>query len=301
VVQAAAPPKIAPEPPACITLPDEATAITHAAADGMRVRYCINGNLDQCFVMDPATGSFERLREKPQHSSPVARVETVNPDIKVCTLDACKSLTPKVLPNAATIRAATTDDGTIAVFLLGDATRGRGYAEVWNVERARRMAKFRYARGIFKCGDVSILGDTIFVAASLCNAPGARGRLYTLRGRRIANVGGRDFGVYGKAFTQLDEHVWAFLEENGAKIAIQNVKRGRVLKRIDTSNLFLIGGARMGNPGESALVRLADGKLAVIAGAPALGSVATVDVETGDVEVRQAPICQSSQTAAISY
>lgn len=242
--------------------------------------------------MEPATGAFERLRERPKPvNGASARVETTNPDIKVCASDTCKSLTPKVLPNAAQIRAATNADGTFAVFLLGDAERGRGYAEVWNVERSRKTATFRYARGEYKCGDVAMLGNTVYVSASMCGAPGARGALYTLKGRRIGFVGGRDFGVYGNAFAQVDERTWAFLEESGNKIAIQDVVRGKVLRTIDTSALFLIGGSEMGNPGESALVRLDDGKLALIASTPALGSVATIDPMTGDVEVRQAPAC----------
>ena len=40
------------------------------------------------------------------------------------------------------------------------------------------------------------------------------------------------------------------------------------------------GGAALGNPGESALVRVGPGKLAVVGGAPATGHVALVDVTT---------------------
>jgi hypothetical protein len=48
----------------------------------------------------------------------------------------------------------------------------------------------------------------------------------------------------------------------------------------------------MGNPGESAIVHLGGGKLAVIAGAPAVGRVATVDIANGEITVTRAPICK---------
>jgi hypothetical protein len=48
----------------------------------------------------------------------------------------------------------------------------------------------------------------------------------------------------------------------------------------------------MGTPGESALVRLADGRLVIIAGSPATGSLATVDVASGEIKVIAAPACK---------
>lgn len=47
----------------------------------------------------------------------------------------------------------------------------------------------------------------------------------------------------------------------------------------------------MSNPGESSIVRLSPGKLAVIGGSPTNGSVAIVDIATGDVKVVHAPLC----------
>ena len=71
--------------------------------------------------------------------------------------------------------------------------------------------------------------------------------------------------------------MWAFLEENGNQIAPQDVAKGKIVKAIDVSALFADSGAeKMGNPGESAIVRLGNGKVAVIGGTPANGSVAIV-------------------------
>jgi len=71
--------------------------------------------------------------------------------------------------------------------------------------------RFRYARGDFKCGKAALLGTTIYVSASVCEQPAARGALYSLKGTKIANVGGKDFGTFGEAFVQLDDTTWAYL------------------------------------------------------------------------------------------
>jgi hypothetical protein len=295
-VAKAPPPKPAPPPPApaCIRpLDDSTVAITHALADGGRVKYCIGGNADQCFALDTASGTFEKLSEPPkQEVLANARVETTNPDLKVCQVDQCKTLTEKILPSMAQIRAATNSTGTVAVFLLGDAHAGKGYAEIWDVPASKKIATFKYARGEFKCGDVAMLDDTIYLSAATCGSPAARAALYSTKGKKIANVGGNDYGVYGNAYAPVDTNQWAFLEENGAQIVVQDLAKGKVLKKLDTSALFKeTGGASMGNPGESALVRVGPGKLAVIGGAPATGHVALVDVVTGEVKVIKAAVC----------
>lgn len=293
VATAQPPPKVAPTPPACIApLEDTTLPISHAAADGTRVKYCIGDTADQCFALDTETGAFEKLAAPPESAALAnARIETTSPRLEVCQLDACKSLTPKILPAIAELRAATNAAGTVAVVLLGDAKAGKGYAEVWDVTTTKKLARFRYARGVFKCGDAAIIEDRIYVSASTCGAPSARGALYTLRGKRLALVGGADFGVYGSAYAQVDDKQWAFLEENGAKLVVHDLARGKLVQRIDTSPLFAQVGAAMGNPGESALVRLGPGKLAVIGGAPATGQVAVVDVASGEVQVLRAPVC----------
>ena len=230
-----------------------------------------------------------------------AHVETVDPDLKVCTGEQCKTLTPKVLPGSSPIHAATNSDGTLAVVLLGDAARGKGYAEIWDVAAGKKTQTFRYAQGDFRCGTVHFVGQTIFVSASTCNSPDAHGQLFSAKGKRIAAVGARDFGTFGDAFAPLDGNQWAFLGENGTRIAVQDVVKGKVVKTIDLSLLWRKDGepdntSAFGNPGESALLKLAGSKVAVIAGSPARhGSVAVVDLATGEVTASRTPRCCAAE------
>jgi hypothetical protein len=279
----------------CIKPPEIEATITHASADGEQVKFCVGAAADACFAFDLSTRTLARLPEAPRDVVEGARIEATSARIDVCKDGECTPLTPKVLPAAATLHAATNNDGTIAVILLGDAPAGRGHAEVWDVAKKKRIAKFRYARGEFRCGQVALTGDTIYLNATTCRSPSARAALYTRTGRRLANVGGRDFGTYGNAHTLVEGTTWAFLEENGNRVAIQDVARGKLLRTIDISALWTPDGqpdpSAIGNPGESAIVRLDSGKLAVIAGAPGTGKLALVEPDTGEVEIVTAPVC----------
>lgn len=236
-----------PEPPpkpVCITPSEDAVTIGHTSSDGDQVQYCLGDK--ECFAVDLASGTYHRLVEPPKSAAPRARVEAVNPKLDICTGSTCTSLAPKVMPGTAAMRAATNPDGTYAVVLLGDAPKGAGYAEVWDVAKTKRSATFRYARGDYRCGEVAMLENTIYLSAAQCGQPAARAGLYRLDGRRIANVGGKDFGSFGGAYVHVDGATWAFLEENANQIVLQDVVKGKVWKTIDTSTLFDGAGAKMG-------------------------------------------------------
>lgn len=283
-----------PPPKACIKQPDEAAPIAHANGRKNRVEFCVGTAVDQCFSLELVSEHLERLAGQPTAQTPAiqapAHLEITNPELKVCAATGCKTLTPLVWPGAAPLHAAT--NGAVVAVMLGEAEAGKGYVEVHDVMKAKKLTSFRFARGDFKCGEIGMLGDTIYVGTSTCVSPSGRATLYSAQGTKIANVGGAsDFGMYGNAYTQVEDTVWAFLEENGNTIALQDVVKGKVVKVLGVGDLFEAGSASMGNPGESAIVRLDGSRLAVIAGAPASGSVAIIDVASGAVRIVRAPIC----------
>lgn len=271
-----------PRPPVTVTcIPKTAAKITYAIGEGQRVRYCL-GETKQCFAIDPDVaeiGGFAHVEAVPPPPPAGAYVETTQPRVEVCSSAECTSLTTQVLGRAAQIRAATTADGMFAAFLFG-ATTPKSYVEIWDVTTTKKLSTIRKGG----CDDVAMLGETVLLRC------GAQATLFTRAGKKLADAGGRGFAF--ATYVPLDGNLWAFLDERGANIAVQDVARGTVVKKIDTSGVFMIGGAQQGAPGESALVKLGDGRLVVIAGAPALGSVAAVDPKTGILELRQAPLCQ---------
>jgi hypothetical protein len=95
--------------------------------------------------------------------------------------------------------------------------------------------------------------------------------------------------------------VWAFLEENGSLVALQDVASGKVQKTVDLGPLWKPEGEdpkekgdapTMGNPGETSLVRGGAGKLLVISGGPTPGSVGVIDVASGEMKIVRAPLCK---------
>ena len=325
-------PKPAPPPPVCVRAGAEQSAIGSASADAASAKFCISDGSDtnQCFTVDLAAGTLTRLAgpgpaQPPALGDAHARVETTATEVKVCaTADACKTIAPKVPKNAENpIEARANAAGTIAVVLLGDAEAGKGTAEVWDVAKNKRLSSIKYANGDYKCGHARVLDQTIFISADVCSGPAAHGALYTLKGKKLADVGGKDFGTYGEEPVQVKDDQWAFLEENGEAIALQDVKTGKVAKTIDVGAVWAPsdGGApapapaaaekpadkpagapaadagapaapAMGNPGESVLVRGGDGKLIVITGGPAPGNVAIVDADSGEAKVLHAKACK---------
>jgi hypothetical protein len=210
----------------------------------------------------------------------------------------CTTLKPKVAKGATQpIQAAVNTAGTTAVALLGDAEHGKGVAEVWDVGKKKKVATIKYAKGDYKCGHAEMLGDTVFITASVCAGPTARGTLWSLKGKKLADAGGKDFGTFGTSPVQVEGASWAFLEEGAGTIALQDVGTGTVGKTIDLVALWAGSGTEdapraNGNPGESALVRGAEGHLVVITGSPMPGNVGVVDLDTADVKVWKALACK---------
>jgi hypothetical protein len=255
-----------------------------------------------CFEVDLENKKYATLDASPiaQTSTveaPAARVVASPTEVKICTGEdetACKALKPKVPKGASEpIDAAVDASGTWAVLMLGDEEKGKGVAEVWDVTKGKKTATIKYAKGDHKCGAPQVLGDVVYISASVCAGPAAKGALYSLKGKKLADVGSKDFGTYGTSAVQVAGTQWAFLEEGAGVIALQDVKTGKVDNTIDLLALWGGGGERGGgNPGESALVRGGDGKLVVIAGSPAAGTIGVVDLASGETTVIQALPCE---------
>jgi len=297
-----------PPPPVCIP-PTEPAIVSTASGDAGAVQFCVGDGAEQkaCFGVDLETKKYEVVDGSPipqpltLESSDVMYISSPT-EVKIChggDPTTCKPLKPKVPKGASEpIGTAVNLAGTTAVLMLGDAEAGKGVAEVWDVAKAKKTATIKYAKGDHKCGEPQLLGDVVYINASVCAGPAAKGALYSLKGKKLADVGGKDFGTYGARAVQVTATQWAFLEEGGGAVALQDVKTGKVDKTIDLVALWGGGGERAGgNPGESALLRGGDGKLLVISGSPAAGNVGIIDVASGELTVITALQCAGTDPA----
>lgn len=288
-----------PPPPVCVP-PLEPAIVSMAAADGDAASFCVSDGAEQtaCFSVALADKKYTKLDEPTAAQpatleAPVARLVASPTEVQICTgegEDTCKTLKPKV-PKGATepIEGAVDAAGAWAVLMIGDTEKGRGVAEVWDVARGKKTATIKYAKGDHRCGVAQVLGDVVYVSASVCAGPAAKGALYSMKGKKLADVGGKEFGTYGASAVQVTPTLWAFLEEGAGVIALQDVKTGKVDQTIDLLSLWgtdADGAARGGgNPGESALVRGGEGKLVVVAGSPVAGTLGVVDLASSETTV----------------
>ncbi len=304
-----------PPPPVCVPAYEPAV-ISMAAADGSQAQFCVSDGAEKtaCFGLDLESNKYAKLDDAPVPQPPAlaaatARVESTPTEVKVCTGagdDTCKVLKPKVGKGAnEPIVAAINGAGTVAVLMIGNSSAGKGVAEIWDVPKGKKLTAIKYAKGDHKCGSPQVLGDIVFINAGVCSGPAAKGHLYSLKGKKLGEVGGKDFGTYSTTGVQVADAQWAFLEEGAGTIAIQDVQTGKVAKTIDLVSLWSDGAPADGeapraggNPGESALVRGAEGKLIVVSGSPAAGNVGVVDVASGEVKVVRALPCPEEATAA---
>ena len=306
------PVKKKPPPPVCVAQ-GEQSVIGMSTADGDLVQFCVadGSGGSQCYGVELDQKKFDKLAtppipQSPTMASPAARLQSTPQDVTVCTGDgACKTLKPRVKKGENPIEAAINGQGTIVAMLLGDAESGKGEAQVWSVAKKKKLASIKYAKGDYRCGTTHVLDELVFVSAGVCSGPAARGALYSTKGKKIADLGGKDFGTYGTVPVQIGDHRWAFLSETGGVIAIHDSKTGKLEKTIDLLGLWSGGdgdggdpsGATGGNPGESALLRGADGTLLVVTGSPRAGNIGVVDIDGGTLEVVAAVPCPADEPA----
>jgi hypothetical protein len=295
IVEAPRPAPPPPPPPVCVRAGAEMSLIGMVEADDAWIRFCVSDGAEStaCYSVDVNRQKYAELDEAPRGQSPMldpdpARVETTNKEVKVCIGDDCRAFKPKVPKSDNPIDAVTNAEGTHAAVLVGNQEKGKGTAELWDVGKGKKLATVKYAKGSYRCGEARMLGSTLYVSTSVCAGPQARATLYNLKGKKIADVGSKEFGSYGTVPVQVTDTVWAFLDENAAVIALQDVTTGKVEGAIDIGTLWASGddpdAPALGNPGESALVRGGDGKLVVVSGGPKPGSVGIVNVESRALE-----------------
>jgi hypothetical protein len=291
----------------CVKSSDTENRIVTATSTVAATEFCVAmGPASACYHVDLKAKTFRELPNPP----PQTQLATLEPSpatvsvgangIEVCGAVApCKVLKFKLNKNAPPTSLAVNSSATLVAVAIA-----KGPVEIWDVVANKRASEIKYSRGDYRCGTPEFLGDVVAISADACGAPSARGFLYSKTGKRIAEIGGADFGTFGFAHTQIDSTLWAFLEEGAAQVVVQDVVSGKISKTVDLSELWKSSatGAKpnqnaaqaIGQPGESELLRGGPGQLVVIGGGPHPGSVAVVDLDHSNANVIHASTCVTS-------
>lgn len=184
--------------------------------------------------VDAKPGSWmPRLAPPPPATKPTS-IEVGEDSVEVCRASgaACKTIraSGEVDPGLG-LGAELNADGTlVALAYLGEGT----IVETFEVATGKRLMQVhgRSKKGAM-CISASFLGESLLIHETECGSDDVRESwLASATGKRIADAGG------GKAFASViapahlrgDE--WAFPAKRGEALAIQNVKTGKVVKRI---------------------------------------------------------------------
>jgi hypothetical protein len=337
-----------PPPPPCVKAGDAAVWGAWALDD--KLTFCTGergSSSPDCFDVDLASGEYTKSNRAAIIAPGSTTVTTTPTEVTVCQGPAapapaadgsappdgatapvaeplCTTLKPKVAKDAADQLVATAND-KYAVIING------AVAEVWDAVKAKKLKDIKFQKGDYKCATPYLVGEQLILSAKTCDGPSARASLWTAKtGKAIGAgfIGGKNFGTYSEAglqFAQVGGLDYAFLEEFGAQLAVQDLGKGKVHRQIDLAGLWSIGAATdagaadagaegaaavaagaepaampadggaaaaIGNPGASLLVSVAPGKLAVVSGGPTPGNIAVVDANTGETKILPAPVCK---------
>jgi hypothetical protein len=266
-----------------------ATHPTQLTIAGGAVEFCL-GQREQlaCYAValdsgalttrPAASGEIRRLKS----SAPLPRIEEEDESVSICRPDgsSCRRLTPQdEFDPGLGITTAVNEAGTLAA--LGYLAR-RLQVEVFDLVSGKRLGKVSAGSKKLKCIDLSFVGDALYVGEADCGGETVRGWLATKTGKRVATLGGSaSFKPSGDA-VHVNKNLWAFSSAAGDRIVIQDVKTGKVTKRIS------IGAAE----GDARAALLGDGKhLVLVFDGSRAGDVALIEVATGKVTTHSAPRC----------
>ncbi len=303
VVAIVKPPELAPKPaaaPVCVAMSTTENRIVVANGNVSSAQFCIASPDDAlCYGVDLNTGDYVRLPARPERQlltleAPTAKVNVTEQAVEICMGEApCKTLKYKINkaapPTAVVIDQAGT---TVAI------ATGKNPVELWDVSSNKKLTSIKFAQKKYRCGTPFFVGDVLAISADVCGGPPARASLFTKAGKRIAEVGGADFGSFSVPHTQVDGNTWAFLEQGAGKVVLQDVVSGKILSTVSLTAFWTLDDQGMkstepalGHLGESELVRGGPGKLIVVGGSPSPGSVAVIDLDNGAVKVTRPSMC----------
>lgn len=173
--------------------------------------------------------SHPRIAEPP----PAMKLELGENSVEVCRANgsACKTVraSAEVDPGLG-LGAELNAAGTIVAlaYLSGDTL-----VETFEVATGKRLMQLHGRSKKAMCISASFLGESLLIHERECGSDDVRASwLASADGKRLADAGG------GKAFASplrpahLRGDEWAFPARRGEALAIQNVKTGKVLKRI---------------------------------------------------------------------
>lgn len=276
----------------CLPGPAYGPQLERLALDGDALSFCrYEGEGPACYVFDLAS---ETLRAAPvpegepdYDAFPGLRAPEDRGTVERCAPEGrCQRL---AVPSGFTaMSGAVSASGELAALTLTMVRGGVGGhdVQVYALPSGRPVTRFEVKDEVFGCARVDFVGETLLVQLDICAGPAGRAWLADPKtGVKIADVGGPDFGAWSLHPQHVAGDRWAFREESGVEVVIQDVRTGAIAHRVDLRDTLARtdDGALDTDPSSGAMFRARDGALVVVHDAGAQGTIVKVDGATGRV------------------
>ena len=149
------------------------------------------------------------------------------------------------------------------------------WIDTFDLRSGKRLATFKTGPKQSSCNALEFAGDTLVIGEETCGEDGMTAWLATAKGKKIADVGGELPITLGfQSLTRLTGNNYAFATLTGEAVIVQDVKTGKVAKRIPVVSAV---------PRQTGYL-LGDGTtIALVYGGARAGDVAIVDLSSDKV------------------
>lgn len=310
-------------PPGCIEVHPElgrGQYATRFSVNGGYASFCLSED-QGCWEVDLASGEYIRgpNRQGPDALYSGPRVQPLTPpmltvratadEVQVCGLgeEDCFSVRPDrsgeaQQPPSQPIDAHVDATGALLAMTWGDEPDEVRRVETWSLKRRKRIKRFAITKKGKDppCGTAIPLGPKrLYVETNICAGPAGQAEIRTIRGRRVKKVGGRKaIGTFATVPIQIEGNLWAFVDEQGTSVVVQDVRKGRVKHRIDLGPVVPKSpdGLPMTDPGHNLHARGPDQTVVILMPGPIAGDVVVVDPLEGKiVKHLRPPVCEAKK------
>lgn len=272
--------------------------VTGATKDALS--FCLGSSREEqsgCFAVDLSTSKYTTLPKVPipikktkMSTFGTHSLEALEREIKVCEGASCKSIEVGKgyrQNDEGPLPADVSPDGkklTVVRFHEGVTLN----VDIYDLETKTRISRTPAEGRGNVVGEVAWIGKRIFISSCVDAGPGCSPLLWDPESKKMSSAAANVYGVDRPAH-KVNETTWAFIDSTGSFVALIDVDTGfrkgeiKLPLASDTQNSVSV----------APLGPLADGRVAIVAGAPQGGSIAIVDMLNGPKLVKKltAPPC----------
>ncbi len=270
-----------------------APMLERLAIAGRQLRFCRAEEAgERCYAFDLDRGLLAPAPSPPSVELPAPFPRRVKVDEGKGTAQlcdgigsACRQLDLGREPQRVEGAAFSSSDRMLAVTTT-PVGGGPATATVFGADSAKAIGRIVInPSGDYECGSATFVGETVLAMEDVCAGPaGVAWLAKPDSGHHIAWVGGRaGWGAFRVAYEHVDGPLWAFREERGVEVVVQNVSTGEVVHRFDLRDTFPKGAAGnlLTDPSRGAMLETDRGELVVVHDGHAQGTVVILDPKEG--------------------